>query len=156
MDTTPPVIVLLGDNPMTIELRTPYSEPGFIATDNYDEDISGNLVVTGSVSHTVEGTYTLHYNVSDSSGNRAEEKTRIVNVVQTSPFEIADILEAAPRAISLTWTSRPGATYTVWSCLELETGLWIQEATVSFGEETTTWTDLDSAAPIKFYRIEMK
>jgi hypothetical protein len=156
IDTTPPVIVLLGDNPMTVELGTPYSEPGFTATDNYDADISGNLVVTGSVNHSVEGTYTLHYNVSDSSGNPAEEKTRIVNVVRTSPFEIAHILEAAPGTASLTWTSRPGAAYIVWSCLELETRLWIQEATVSSGGETTTWTDLDSVAPIKFYRIEMK
>jgi hypothetical protein len=84
-DTTPPVIALSGDNPMTLEAGTPYAEPGYTATDDRDGDIRANVVVIGSVDHTVVGTYILRYNVSDSSGNPAEEKTRTVNVVDTTP-----------------------------------------------------------------------
>jgi len=84
-DTTAPVITLSGDNPFTMEVGTPYAEPGYAATDNYDGDITANVVVTGSVDHTVPGTYTLRYNVSDSSGNAAQQKTRTVTVMDTTP-----------------------------------------------------------------------
>jgi len=156
VDTTAPVVALLGDNPMTIELGTLYSEPGFTATDNYDGDMSANVVITGSVDHTVEGIYILHYSVSDFSGNPAEEKTRTVNVVATPPFEVTDIVEAGLGVISLTWNSRPGATYTVWSCSDLQAGPWSEEATVSSEGDTTTWTDPDTLSPRKFYRVQIE
>jgi hypothetical protein len=156
VDTTCPVIVLLGDEAITLELGTPYDEPGYTATDNYDGDISGDLVVTGSVDHTAEDIYVLYYNVSDSSGNPAEEKTRTVEVVRTIPFQIADILEALRGTISLTWTSLPGAAYMVWSCSDLMAGEWTEEATVSSGGDTTTWIDDNAGGMGKFYRIEMR
>lgn len=84
VDTTAPVITLLGDNPMSVEVGTAYVEPGYTATDNYDGNITSNVVVTGSVNHMVLGSYILHYNMSDSSDNPAAEKTRTVNVVQPS------------------------------------------------------------------------
>ncbi|NQT83629.1 DUF5011 domain-containing protein [bacterium] len=84
-DTTPPEITLSGENPLTLEAGTPYDEPGYTATDDVDEDITANVVVTGTVDHTTVGTYELRYNVSDSSGNPAEERLRTVNVVDTTP-----------------------------------------------------------------------
>jgi hypothetical protein len=107
------------------------------------------------VDHTVAGTYVLHYNVSDSSGNPAEERTRTVNVVSTT-FEIADISEAGPGVISLTWTSRPGTMYTIWSCFDIVSGPWIEEATVPSAGGATTWTDPDMSCACKFYRVEIQ
>jgi hypothetical protein len=155
-DTALPVITLLGDDPLTLDVGTAYSEPGYEATDNYDGDITGSVTVTGTVDHTVAGTYVLHYNVSDSSGNPAEEKTRTANVVSTTPFEIADISKAAPGEISLTWASGPGATYTIWSCLDIVNGSWMEEATVPSAGQATTWTDPDMSSACKFYRVEME
>ncbi|NQT82367.1 DUF5011 domain-containing protein, partial [bacterium] len=83
-DPNPPVITLLGDNPVALELGTPYTEPGFSATDDIDGDITEWVVVTGSVDRTVPGTYTLRYSVADSGGNPAVERTRAVNVVDNS------------------------------------------------------------------------
>jgi hypothetical protein len=154
VDTTPPVITLLGDDPVALDLGTQYSEPGYEATDNYDGDITGNVTVTGTVDHTVAGTYVLHYNVSDSSGNPAEEKTRTVNVVPTTPFEIAEISQPAPGAISLTWTSRPDTMYTIWSCFDIVNGPWIEEATVPSAGDSTSWTDPSPGGSRKFYRVE--
>ena len=39
VDTTIPVITLIGANPQTIEAGSPYVELGATATDNYDGDI---------------------------------------------------------------------------------------------------------------------
>jgi len=156
VETTPPVITLLGANPMTLEVGTPYTEPGFTATDNYDGDMGAAVVVTGSVDHTVAGTYTLRYNVTDSSGNPAEQKTRTVSVVQARPFELLEVKIPADGMIQLIWTSRPGDTYTVWSCLDLLAPEWLEEATVASGGESTLWTDPSTTSPRKFYRIELK
>ena len=44
-DTTPPVISLLGSNPISVEVNTIYSEsePGATAIDSYNGDISDNI-----------------------------------------------------------------------------------------------------------------
>lgn len=80
-----PVITLLGSNPDTVECADAYTDPRATAQDDVDGDISGQIVVTGSVNIGMPGTYTLHYNVSDSSGNAAEEVTRTVIVADTTP-----------------------------------------------------------------------
>lgn len=155
-EMTPPVISLLGDNPITLEVGTPYVEPGYEATDNYDGDITADVAVTGSVDHTIPGAYVLRYNVCDSSGNAAEEKTRTVNVVETSTFELLEVKIPAVGMIQLTWTSRPGATYTIWSCGDLCAGVWTDEATIASQGDSTGWTDPETACMCKFYRIELK
>jgi len=154
VDTTPPVITLLGDNPMSLEIGTAYEEPGYTATDMCDGDVTADVVVTGTVNPDAVGSYILHYNVSDWTGNPAEEKTRTVNVVEAGPFEIVEIVEMGPGTLELRWNSRPGATYTVWSCTDL-CGEWSEEATVTSQGDPTTWTDSETGCPCKFYRIEI-
>ncbi len=81
-DTSPPVISLLGDNPLTITLGGSYSESGATATDDVDGDISGNIVINSSaVDTTTVGSYSVTYNVSDTAGNNATLVSRSVNVV---------------------------------------------------------------------------
>ena len=84
VDTTAPVITLLGDNPMTIEVGSTFTDPGATASDAGDGDLTSSIVVTGSVDTSTLGTYTLTYNVSDASGNAADPVTRTVNVVDTT------------------------------------------------------------------------
>ena len=81
VDTTAPVITVLGDNPATVELGTAYTDAGATAT-----DLSGDITVTttGSVDTDTLGTYTLTYSASDASGNEATPLTRTVNVVDTT------------------------------------------------------------------------
>ena len=45
VDTTIPVITLTGANPQTIEVGSPYVELGATATDNYDGDLTGSIVI---------------------------------------------------------------------------------------------------------------
>jgi hypothetical protein len=137
---------------MTIQLGTPYVEPGYTATDLCGGDLTGWVVVSGSVDSDVVGSYILSYSVIDVSLNLAQV-TRTVKVV----FRIAEIAKSPVEGqIRLTWNSRPGATYTVWSCSDLEAGPWTEEATVSSEGETTTWTDTETTCTCKFYKIAIK
>ena len=94
VDTTPPVITLIGDAELTLEAGSTYEELGATFTDNYDAN--GDAVVGGDVvdSNTL-GTYTVTYNVTDSEGNVATQVTRTITVVDTTPPVISLIGEAA-------------------------------------------------------------
>ena len=86
VDTTIPVISLTGANPQTIEVGSAYSELGATASDNYDGDISGSIVINASAVNTsVVGSYTVTYNVTDANGNAATQVSRTVSVVDTTP-----------------------------------------------------------------------
>ena len=79
-DTTVPVITLLGDATVTIEVGSDYTDDGATASDNYDGDITDDIVVVNPVDTDVVGTYTITYNVSDAAGNTAVEAIREVIV----------------------------------------------------------------------------
>ena len=84
-DTTPPVIILTGDDPQTIEVGTAYTEQGATANDDVDGDITANIVIdTSAVDTSTVGSYTVTYDVNDSAGNAATQVTRTVDVVDTT------------------------------------------------------------------------
>jgi len=80
-DTTPPVITLLGSNPVSVVQNTAYVDAGATASDNVDGNITSQIVVTSTVNTAVIGSYTVTYNASDAAGNAAVPVTRTVNVV---------------------------------------------------------------------------
>ncbi len=83
VDTTPPVITLLGSNPLAVEYRSPYTGADAAASDTCAGDLSDNIVTMNPVNVNVLGAYTVRYNVSDGNGNNAVEVTRTVNVADT-------------------------------------------------------------------------
>ena len=109
VDTSKPVITIIGDTPMTIEVGSTFTDPGATATDNYD----GNVTVTsaGTVDANTVGTYTLTYTATDSSNNTLSD-TRTVNVVDTTPPNLL-LNGDTPMTIELGSTfTDPGATAT--------------------------------------------
>jgi hypothetical protein len=79
---TPPVITLLGDNPLELLIGDSFSDPGATADDQEDGDITGDIVVGGdTVTTTNTGSFSVTYNVSDSQGATAPQVTRVVNVI---------------------------------------------------------------------------
>lgn len=90
-DSVPPVITLLGLPDMFAVLDAPWLDPGATALDDVDGNITDSIVVSGLVDTSTPGSYTLRYNVSDSSGNAAAEVERTVQVVADLPngFESA-------------------------------------------------------------------
>ena len=86
VDTIVPVIILTGDNPQTVELGGVYVEQGATASDNYDGDISGSILIDASAVNTgIIGPYNVTYDVSDSSANPAIQLIRTVDVTDTTP-----------------------------------------------------------------------
>lgn len=80
IDTTAPVITLLGDDPLTLTVGDSFVDPGATVSDNADASALV-VTVTGSVDTSSVGSYILNYNVSDASGNDATPVTRTVTVV---------------------------------------------------------------------------
>ena len=81
-DTTKPIITLLGDENVTLTIGDTYTDAGARATDDVDGNITSNILVTGlPIDTSLEGNYTVSYNISDSAGNLADTVTRNVNVV---------------------------------------------------------------------------
>ena len=84
VDTTIPVITLTGDEIVTIEVGTSYTDAGATASDNIDGDITSNITTVSIVDTAIVASYNITYNVSDASGNAATEVTRTVIVEDSS------------------------------------------------------------------------
>ena len=56
-----------------------FTEPGYTAIDNIDGNITSMVNVTGTVKPLIPGTYTISYEVTDSSGNTGQQ-TRTVTI----------------------------------------------------------------------------
>ena len=80
VDTTIPVITLTGDATVTIEVGVTYTDAGATAQDNYDGDITDDIVTVSTVDTEAVGTYTVTYDVSDANNNDAVQVIRTVNV----------------------------------------------------------------------------
>ena len=80
VDTTKPVITLLGNSTVTIQTGSNYTDAGATAWDNYDGNLTSKIVVGGQVDTNASGVYNITYDVSDSSGNKADEVVRTVTV----------------------------------------------------------------------------
>ena len=99
------MITLLGDEVVTIEVGTTYTDAGATALDNYDGDLTSSIVVTGSVDTSTVGTYTLSYDVTDTNGNVATTVTRTVNVVESLSIDDNDEIKLSifPNPTSTSW-----------------------------------------------------
>jgi hypothetical protein len=79
-DTGAPIIQLVGQPTVNLTVEDPYTDAGATATDAVDGNLTARIRVTNPVNTAVIGTYTVTYNVVDSSGNAATPVTRTVNV----------------------------------------------------------------------------
>jgi len=78
-DVTIPVITLLGESEVSLELGSIYTDAGATAIDNIDGDITSSIEIVNNVDINTVGTYTVTYNVSDAAGNAALQVIRSVN-----------------------------------------------------------------------------
>lgn len=97
VDTTAPVITILGSNPVTLNAGTFYSDAGATATDNVDGVITSRIVVTNNVNPNVVGVYSVRYRVSDMAGNIASAN-RVVRVVPAGDVTAPTIVVLSPES----------------------------------------------------------
>jgi len=100
VDTTPPVISLLGSSTINLTVGNTFTDPGVTATDDVDGDLTSSITVSGSVDTFNTGTYTLTYLVADSSGNQTDVSRTV-------------IISAAATTYSISVTASSNADYTL-------------------------------------------
>ena len=105
VDKTAPVITLNGDENISLERGTPYTDAGATATDLVDGSVTVNS--TGSVNVNVVNTYTITYTATDQAGNTAT-KTRTISVSDTG----APTINGMPVNMTADATSAEGAIVT--------------------------------------------
>ena len=79
-DTIAPTITLVKEAELVINVGSKFEDPGVIATDNVDGDITSKVKKSGQVDTSKAGVYEIVYSVTDKAGNKSEVK-RVVKVV---------------------------------------------------------------------------
>lgn len=104
-DPVPPVITLIGEKEITQERRDPYVDQGATAMDNFDGDLTDQIVVEDDVDTTKIGDYIVKYSVFDHFGNHGTE-TRLVHIIErTRP--LGEEAEAEGKVVYLTFDDGP-------------------------------------------------
>ncbi|NLV42279.1 MAG: DUF5011 domain-containing protein [Candidatus Hydrogenedentes bacterium] len=75
-----PVITLRGDNPATLAVGDAWEDPGYMAVDAGNQDITAKVVVSGAVDTATPGAYEVVYEVPAEGETPAARKVRAVNV----------------------------------------------------------------------------
>lgn len=88
IDREEPIIELKGGNDIYIYKDNKYIETGYTASDNCDGDITNKVISTGTVDTTKVGTYTINYEVIDSSNNKTSIKRNVT--VRERPIYYGD------------------------------------------------------------------
>lgn len=88
-DTTAPVVTLLGDAVIALEIGSDYVEAGATALDLVDGSI--DVVISGAVDTQTVSNYTLNYSATDTAGNTGSIN-RIVQVQDSSDTESVSVL----------------------------------------------------------------
>ena len=96
VDTTIPVITLLGNSPQFHLINTVYTDAGATASDVCEGSLTGSIVVGGDVVDVnTQGTYVITYDVQDASGNQAAQVTRTVNVAPDTTAPVITLIGGA-------------------------------------------------------------
>ena len=73
-----PTITLKGDRTYYVDLNSEYIEPGYVAYDVEQQDITDQVIVRGIINPKQFGIYVLKYEVRDKSGNEAVVKRKVI------------------------------------------------------------------------------
>ena len=111
----PPVIVVIGDNPLTIAATSTYIDAGAKAFDSEDNTITQNIITTSNVNSEIAGTYSVKYSVTDSRGNTtsATRTVNVINATTTSSVPSSATSTASLTASSAATSANTSATTTV-------------------------------------------
>ncbi|WP_345974393.1 immunoglobulin-like domain-containing protein [Sulfurimonas sp. HSL3-7] len=90
-DTTPPVVTIIGDNPLNLQLGDTFSDPGATAHDNIDGDVTASIQTSDDVDTSIVGTYSVTYTVGDTAGNIATAVRTVV--VSDGDFQVIELNE---------------------------------------------------------------
>ncbi|HST54146.1 MAG TPA: DUF5011 domain-containing protein, partial [Pyrinomonadaceae bacterium] len=145
-DVTPPIITVLGANPLTVECHTTFNDPGATAADACDGSVA--VSAANNVNVNTPGSYSVTYTAHDAAGNTATA-TRSVIVVDTTPPVIscpADILadfDSGVNGAVVTYTAPVGTDSCAGALTATQTAGLPSGATFPLGTTTNTFKVTD-------------
>jgi len=150
VDTTAPVIVLLGDNPQVIDADdsgATYIDLGATVTDNYDNDLEVSVDASG-VNLAVVGDYSVIYTVEDSSGNEATPVVRTVSVIAPLPGPYRIIFNIETPDSNEPFIATVGFPEAlIAEGVEFVTAIWDEDNNVVEGKPTFDLSQIDLTTP---------
>jgi PKD repeat protein len=113
LDNTPPVLTLAGNNPDTIDVFQPYSEPGYTSVDAQDGNITSFVVIDNALNTDVLGSYAITYTSTDMAGNVSQEVRTVVVVDRVAP--VINLIGSDSVEFGRFWTDPTTVTDNYWS-----------------------------------------
>jgi hypothetical protein len=126
-DTIPPVVALIGSNPLFVELGSAFNDPGATATDLCAGVIG--VIASGTVNTNSTGTNTVTYTANDGDGNIATAMRTIIVQDTTPPtilWSFTNLVLAADTNCSAAMPDVTGTNYIL--ATDLSGALTISEA----------------------------
>ena len=88
VDTTVPVISLTGDQEVRHQVWQAYLDDGATGIDSVDGNLTSSILLVNPVDLNQPGRYVLTYDLTDASGNAAQQISRTVEVYNSAPNDI--------------------------------------------------------------------
>lgn len=104
-DDEKPTLILNDESTLYIVIGSKYVEPGYVAIDNCDGNITDQVKVSGEVDTSKKGTYEITYSVKDELGNETIAK-RLVKVFPKNNY-VPGVVNN--KTIYLTFDDGPGS-----------------------------------------------
>lgn len=105
-------IELIGENILTLQQYSAYSESGATAQDIYKSDISSDIIVDGEVNTNVLGTYYITYTVADPFLHTTKSVTRTVQVESWELWRTSSSSNTTISSSYISWSLNPPKLYT--------------------------------------------
>jgi len=120
VDVAVPVITILGNDIVYIDIDDTYTDAGATAYDKKDGDLTGSIVTTGSVNTSILGSNYIKYNATDTAGNRAIEKIRIVIVDEERTYKNVQFVRVTQNGGTKTTGAKAGNNFSGNYMMEIE------------------------------------
>ena len=151
-DRTAPVVTLVGDTAITLDVNTTLVDPGVTAQDNYDQNVTitrgGNFYTAfPSGRATTLGAYKVEYTVTDASGNKTVI-SRTINVVDRVAPVIT--LNGDPSVNVCRWSTYTDAGYSVSDNFYGSSDITVTQE----GDFTSAGTDLEGIYNLRYKAVD--
>jgi hypothetical protein len=149
-DTTPPVITVLGANPVTNYATVPFTDPGATANDACAGPVGVNT--NNPVNVNTPGTYTITYTATDGYNNATNTRTVVILGLMQPVITSQQLVGGA---FKVTFTGPSGEPYNVLTSANVAAALnsWISVTNGSFGASPVTYTNIAPTNTAEFYII---
>ena len=94
-----PTITLVGSSTINIQIEDTFNDPGAVADDLEDGDITSSINISGELNTSIAGEYSLIYEITDTAGNTSSiSRTIIVNEIRNTIIYFEDLTCKCPEA----------------------------------------------------------